>query len=77
MELSQLRTIRQRRLLTQDELAHLAGLTTASISRIETGVTKARISTVRRLATALNVEADELFGVNNFAKPRSRKGGNS
>ncbi len=50
-----------RRLLTQSELAVRADLTTASVSRIETGTTKARISTVRTLAEALNVNPDDLL----------------
>lgn len=50
-----------RRLLTQTELAVRAGLTTASVSRIETGTNKARISTVRKLAEALDVDPDDLL----------------
>jgi transcriptional regulator with XRE-family HTH domain len=60
MELPNLRHIRRRRLLTQSELADLSGLTTASISRIETGDTKARISTVRKICVALGVTVDDL-----------------
>ncbi len=62
MELSNLRAVRLQRLLTQAELANRAGLTPASISRLETGETKARISTVRKLAAALEVSADALTG---------------
>ncbi len=61
MELPGLRSARLNRLLTQAELAQRANMTTASISRIETGTTKARISTVRRLAKALDVDPDELL----------------
>ncbi len=60
MELRNLRAIRHQRLLTQDELADAAGLTKASISRLETGATKARISTVRRLMGVLQADLDEL-----------------
>jgi len=61
MELPKLRAIRRQQLLTQQELAELAGLTTASVSRIETGTTKARISTVRKLAAALEVDPSALL----------------
>ncbi len=61
VELPGLRAVRMRRLLTQTELAVRAGLTTASVSRIETGTTKARLSTVRKLAEALDVDRDDLL----------------
>jgi transcriptional regulator with XRE-family HTH domain len=61
MDLPNLRAVRLHRLLTQADLAKLVGMTTASISRLETGNSRARISTVRRLAAALNVRADELL----------------
>jgi transcriptional regulator with XRE-family HTH domain len=61
MDLPGLRAARLNRLLTQAELAKRVNMTTASISRIETGTTKARISTVRRLAKALDVDPDELL----------------
>lgn len=56
-----LRQVRQRRLLTQAELAQRAGISETEISRIETGHHKARISTVRKLCAALGVEADALL----------------
>ncbi len=60
MELPGLRATRLRRLMTQDDLADATGMTKASISRLETGATKARVSTVRRLIAALSVESDQL-----------------
>jgi transcriptional regulator with XRE-family HTH domain len=60
MEIPNLKQIRRQRLLTQAELAKLAGLTTASISRIETGATRARISTVRKISQALGATVDDL-----------------
>lgn len=62
MELPHLRRIRERALLTQRELAAKSGLTQATVHRIESGATKARISTVRRLAKALHVDASEFMG---------------
>jgi transcriptional regulator with XRE-family HTH domain len=55
-----LREIRQRKYLTQQELADKIGSTKANISRLESGDQEPRISTVRRLAEALGVELDEL-----------------
>lgn len=60
MELPGLRATRLRRLMTQDDLATAIGMAKASISRLETGATKARVSTVRRLTAALCVESDQL-----------------
>ena len=51
---------RERRLLTQRELAELVGMTVGTINRIERGVHRPRLGTVRKLAEALGVTADEL-----------------
>lgn len=77
MELPNLRATRLRRLLTQRELAARAGLTAASVNRIETGTTKARISTVRRLAQALDVGPDDLLAANEPSPSSHRKGSES
>ncbi len=53
--MSQLRELRERRLLTQRELAAKAGLTDVAISRLETGKTRPRFSTIKKLAAALGV----------------------
>ena len=63
MEVPNLRAVRLRRLLTQDDLAAKTGMTKASISRLETGATKARISTVRKLLAALDVGLDDLTAI--------------
>ena len=55
-----LREVRERRFVTQAELSNRTGLTVANISRIENGVQRPRISTVRKLAKALGVEPEEL-----------------
>lgn len=55
-----LRQLREAAFLTQAELAQKAGLTEATVSRIEHGHHEPRISTVRRLATALGVHPREL-----------------
>lgn len=56
-----LREVRERELLTQEELAQRAGMTQTTISALELGKQEARISTVRRLAAALGVEPKELL----------------
>ena len=72
MELSGLRTLRQRRLLTQAELAARIGMTRASIGRLETGATKARISTARKLAAALDANIEELIGEGQLQRGRRK-----
>ncbi len=53
---------RIRRALTQEDLAQKAGLTTASVARIERNETEPRMSTLRRLAKALDIDPAELVG---------------
>lgn len=71
MHLPGLRAIRLRQLVTQAELAQRAGLERVTISRLETGTTGARISTVRRLAEALEVDPAELLRPANAALDKS------
>ena len=59
MKLGKLRDVRLSKPLTQEELSKATGVTEATISRIESGQ-EARISTARKLATALGVEVREL-----------------
>lgn len=58
--MSRLREARERRLLTQEELAERTGLTQTTISRLETGKARPRLRTVRRLAEALRVRPEQL-----------------
>ena len=51
---------RQRRLLTQSELAERVGMTLGTINRIERGVHEPRFSTIRKLAIALDATPDDL-----------------
>jgi len=53
---------RIRKALTQEELAHKAGLTTASVARIERNETEPRMSNLRKLAKALDTDPAELVG---------------
>ena len=56
-----LREVRERLLVTQEELADRTGLSRTTISRLENDLQGARISTVRRLAEALGVPPEELI----------------
>jgi transcriptional regulator with XRE-family HTH domain len=56
-----LREVRERLLVTQDELAERTGISRATLSRLENGLQRPRISTVRKLAAALGVDASELI----------------
>jgi transcriptional regulator with XRE-family HTH domain len=53
---------RIRNALTQEDLAQQAGLTTASVARIERNETEPRMSTLRKLAKALDLDPAELVG---------------
>ena len=55
-----LRELRDRRLLTQEDLAQRSGVHYTTISKIERGGS-ARPSTVRKLAAALEVDPTELL----------------
>ena len=50
--------------ITQRELAALSGVSLATIVRLEQGRQPPRISTVRKLASVLEVESAELIEVN-------------
>lgn len=58
--LVKLREVRLRQMVTQAELAQRTGIMEATISRIENGTQRPRISTIRKLAAALGVSTDEL-----------------
>ena len=57
-----LRDARRRAALTQGELADKSGVGITTITRIESGhITEPRVSTLRKLATALDLEPRELL----------------
>jgi transcriptional regulator with XRE-family HTH domain len=56
-----LRRIRERHDLTQEEVAHRSGVHATEVSRIETGKRDPRVSTLERLAKALEVSPGELL----------------
>ena len=54
------RALREKKGLTQENLAHDAGITFATLARIERGQVNPTWTTVRRVATALEVSMSEL-----------------
>ena len=61
LPLPRLRAVRIRRLMSQEDLAKASGVGEVTISRIENGQQDARLSTIRKLAHALDVPAEELM----------------
>lgn len=57
-----IRRARERAVLTQAELAEIAGINRSSLSMIESGKKKPRPSTIRKLADALGIEPTRLVG---------------
>jgi len=55
-----LRYLREGRGITQEEVAHRAGLTVTAVARVERGRTDPAWSTVRLIADALDVSLAEL-----------------
>lgn len=58
---SNLRRIRRERGLTQEQLAHDAGIDRAYMSRVERGVTYVGLEIIGKLIDVLRVEAPEFF----------------
>ena len=57
-----LKTLRIRRALTQQELADRAGVSSNALNRIELNKAEPHMSTLRKLAKALDVDPTELLG---------------
>jgi transcriptional regulator with XRE-family HTH domain len=60
--LPRLKHLRQRRLLTIEQLAAQAGVAKNTISRLERGAENVHPETIRKLARALDVGPTELMG---------------
>ena len=56
-----LRLERQRQALTQEELAHRAGITRLAVSQLERGLVQPRPPTLRKLAEALGIKPASLL----------------
>jgi transcriptional regulator with XRE-family HTH domain len=57
-----LKNLRIRRALTQQELAERASISTNALNRIELNKAEPHMSTLRKLAKALDVDPTELVG---------------
>jgi transcriptional regulator with XRE-family HTH domain len=62
LALSALRDVRERRGMSQEELAEKAGMTRTAIANLERGISRARPSSAYHLAEALQVYVDTLTG---------------
>lgn len=58
---ARIRECRERRGLTQDQLAEIVGLTRTYISRVERGVAFPRVENLIAIINALDVSADAIF----------------
>lgn len=61
VRLARLKLVRERKALTQQQLAKKAGVNRVTITRLEHGGDQPFPTTVRKLADALGVEPDELM----------------
>ncbi len=57
-----IRELREAAALTQEDLAHQAGISTSTLSRTERGAYQPRLDTLNKLAQALEVPIAELLG---------------
>ncbi len=57
----QLKAVRKRLGITQEELSNLSGLTLSQIARIETVRTNPTISTIFSICRGLKIQPEELF----------------
>jgi len=58
--MSKLRELRERKILSQAMLAERAGLTVATISRLEKGRHRPAFQTIHKLAKALGVQPQDI-----------------
>ncbi len=61
MKLTRLKELRERKLLSQRELAALSGVSRTTLARLESGEDEPQPRTVRKLVAALGVEPAELW----------------
>ena len=60
VDVTKMKKLREEKVLSQRELASMAGLTQMTVWRIENGYRDARPGTIRKLARVLGVEPKEL-----------------
>lgn len=66
-KLTRLRLVRERRALSQIDLADAADVAQTTLSRLENGTTSAQPRTLRKLAKVLRVDPAELIGPDEMA----------
>jgi transcriptional regulator with XRE-family HTH domain len=60
VDVTKMKELREEKVLSQRELARMAGLTQMTVWRLENGYRDARPGTIRKLARVLGVEPKEL-----------------
>ena len=60
VDVAKLKRLREDKVLSQRELARMAGLTHVTVWRLENGFTEAHAQTIRKIANVLGVESREL-----------------
>src|ERR687894_2042486 len=60
VDVAKLKRLREDRVLSQRDLARMAGLTHVTVWRLENGFTQAHAQTIRKIAEVLGVEPREL-----------------
>lgn len=66
---SKIREARTAQLLTQEEVAHEAGLSVAQISRIESGQHTPRVKSLKKIAAALGLDPHDLIEDASWRQP--------
>lgn len=71
-----LKNARERRSLSQKDLAEQIGVAKSTYSLYESGNREPNVQTIKRIADALNVSADELLGIDEVATLAAHFDGN-
>jgi transcriptional regulator with XRE-family HTH domain len=74
LDLPHLRGLRQRAVLSQEQLAEKSGVARDTISKLETGRRKAYPTTIRKLAASLDVEPQMLLGGVEYTEAEPEEG---
>ena len=74
MDLTHLRDLRRRAVMSQEDLAERSGVARDTISKLETGQRGAYPSTIRKLAAGLDVEPRMLVGGVEYLDDEPEKG---
>jgi transcriptional regulator with XRE-family HTH domain len=69
VDVTKLKGLREERVLSQRELARMAGLVQMTVWRLENGYRDARPGTIRKIAAALGVKPKELLKAKTQGNP--------